>query len=72
MCQVDRLTAPRVAMPGPPLSTPCHAATNGALPRPGRSGSQQRSWSSRALASTRRVRMTTTTATFRGCPSATS
>ena len=45
---------------------------NRALSRPGRSGSQQRSCSSRALASTRRLRMTPTTATFRGFPSATS
>ena len=35
--------------PGPPSEAPVQAATNGALARPGRSGSQQRSWSSRAV-----------------------
>ena len=39
MCHGDRLTAPRVATPGPPLRHRCQAATNGALSRPGRSGS---------------------------------
>ena len=55
-----------------------HAVTNGALPtefalpRPGRSGSQQRSSPSSTLASRRSLRMRATAATFRGFLCATS
>ena len=51
---------------------PAAPTTSARCPRPARRRTSSWSWSSRALASTRSLRMTTTTATFRGCPSATS